>query len=65
MNEVKTNNSRLELMKNLKEQVNAQIATLTTKIPEYSELTVEGKEIVDKYISTIDLKNLQTIRLSG
>ena len=61
MNEVKTNNSRLELMKNLKEQVNAQIATLTTKIPEYSELTVEGKEIVDKYISTIDLKNLQTI----
>ena len=61
MNEVKTNNSRLELMKKLKEQVNAQIATLTTKIPEYSELTVEGKEIVDKYISTIDLKNLQTI----
>lgn len=61
MNEVKTNNSRLELMKNLKEQVNAQIATLTTKIPEYSELTEEGKEIVDKYISTIDLKNLQTI----
>lgn len=61
MNEVKTNNSRLELMKNLKEQVNAQIATLTTKIPEYSELTGEGKEIVDKYISTIDLKNLQTI----
>ena len=61
MNEARTNNSRLELMKNLKEQVNAQIATLTTKIPEYSELTKEGKEIVDKYISTIDLKNLQTI----
>ena len=57
MNEVKTNNSNAELMTNLKEQVNAQISTLTTKIPDYSELTNEGRKIVDKYISTIDLYN--------
>lgn len=61
MNEVKTKNSNAELMTNLKEQVNAQISTLTTKIPDYSELTDEEREIVDKYISTIDLYNSKTI----
>ena len=61
MNEVRTNNSKLNLRKNIKKQVNAQISTLTTKIQEYLELTEEGKEIVDKYISTIDLKNPYTI----
>lgn len=61
MNEVKTNNSNAELMTNLKEQVNAQISTLTTRIPDYSELTDEGREIVDKYISAIDLYNSKTI----
>lgn len=61
MNEVKTNNSNVELMTNLREQVNTQMSTLTTKIPTYSELSEEGKKIVDKYISTIDLHNAQTI----
>lgn len=61
MNGVKTSNSRSKLRENLKEQVSAQISTLTTKIPEYLELTEEGKKIVDKYISTIDLRNPQTI----
>lgn len=61
MNEVKTNNSNAELMTNLREQVNTQISTLTTKIPTYSELSEEGKKIVDDYISTIDLHNAQTI----
>ena len=61
MNEVKTNNQNAALMKNLKEQVNEQISTLTTKIPDYSELTDEGREIVDRYISTIDLHNSKTI----
>ncbi len=61
MNKVKANNSNGELMTNLKEQVNAQISTLTTKIPDYSELTDEEREIVDKYISTIDLYNSKTI----
>ena len=57
----KTNNSNAELMKNLREQVNVQMSTLTTKIPTYSELSEEGKKIVDNYISTIDLHNTQTI----
>lgn len=61
MNEVKTNNSNAELMRNLREQVNTQMSTLTTKIPTYSELSEEGKKIVDEYISTIDLHNAQTI----
>ena len=61
MNGIKTSNSRSTLRENLKEQVSAQISTLTTKIPEYLELTEEGKEIVDKYISTIDLRNQKTI----
>ena len=57
----KTNNSNAELMKNLREQVNVQMSTLTTKIPTYSELSEEKKKIVDNYISTIDLHNTQTI----
>lgn len=60
MNELK-NNPNAELMTNLREQVNAQISTLTTKIPSYSELSEEGKKIVDEYISKIDLYNAQTI----
>ena len=46
----KTNNSNAELMKNLREQVNVQMSTLTTKIPTYSELSEEEKKIVDNYI---------------
>lgn len=61
MNEVKTNNSNAELMTNLREQVNTQMSTLTTKIPTYSELSEEGKKIVNEYISTIDIHNAQTI----
>ena len=61
MNKVKTNNKNAELITNLREQVNIQISTLTTKIPTYSELSEEGKKIVDEYISTIDLHNAQTI----
>lgn len=61
MNEVKTNRPDTELKISLKEQVNAQISTLTTKIPSYSELSKEEKKIVDKYIATIDLHNIQTI----
>ena len=61
MNEEKTNNSNAELMISLKEQVNSQISTLTTKIPSYLELPEEGKKIVDEYISKIDLHNTQTI----
>lgn len=57
MNEEKTNNSNAELMISLKEQVNSQISTLTTKIPSYLELPEEGKKIVDEYISKIDLHN--------
>ncbi len=61
MNEVKKNNPNTELMTSLREQVNAQISKLTTKIPSYSELSEEGKKIVDEYIATIDLHNAQTI----
>lgn len=61
MNRVKTNNSNAELMTNLREQVNKQMSTLTTKIPTYSELSEEEKKIVDNYISTIDIHNTQTI----
>ena len=52
MNEVKTENPNVELTTNLKQQVNEQISTLTTKIPNYSELTDTEKTIVDKYISS-------------
>ena len=55
------NNSNNELMTNLKEQVNKQMSTLTTKIPAYSELSEEEKKIVDDYISKIDLHDAQTI----
>ena len=61
MNKVKTNNQNTELMASLREQVNAQILTLTTKIPSYSELSDEGKKIVDEYITKIDLHNTKTI----
>lgn len=61
MNEVKINNSNDKLKTNLIEQVNTQISTLTTKVPTYSELSEEGKKIVDEYILEIDLYNPQTI----
>ena len=54
MNEVKTNNSNAELMTNLREQVNKQMATLTTKIPTYSELSEEGKKIVEEHLNNCD-----------
>ena len=54
-------NTNTELMINLKKQVDAQIATLTTRIPKYSELNEEGRKIVDQYISEIDLYNSKTI----
>lgn len=60
MNE-EMNNKNTELMTNLREQVNTQMATLTTRVPSYSELTEEQKGIVDRYISTIDINNAQTI----
>lgn len=60
MNE-ENNNSNTKLMTNLKKQVNEQISTLTTKIPAYSELNDEGKKIVDKYISSINLHDSKTI----
>lgn len=60
MNE-ENNNSNTKLMTNLKKQVNEQISTLTTKIPAYSELNDEGKKIVDKYISLINLYDSKTI----
>lgn len=60
MNE-ENNNSNTKLMTNLKKQVNEQISTLTTKIPAYSELNDDGKKIVDKYISSIDLHDSKTI----
>ena len=61
MNEVKTENPNVELTTNLKQQVNEQISTLTTKIPNYSELTDTEKTIVDKYISSIDLYDSKSI----
>lgn len=61
MSEIKVKNPNTELMINLKEQVDKEIATLTTRIPNYSELDEEGKKIIDKYISTIDLHNPKTI----
>lgn len=60
MNE-ENNNSNTKLMTNLKKQVNEQISTLTKKIPAYSELNDEGKKIVDKYISSINLHDSKTI----
>lgn len=54
-------NVKPEIMKGIREQVNAQMATLTTKIPDYSELTPEAKEIVDAYIDSVDLSNPKTI----
>lgn len=61
MSELKTNNSNIEPAMELKQQVNEKIEILTMKIPEYSELTKEGKRIVNNYISIIDLNNEKTI----
>ena len=65
MNEIVKNNSNDNVMNNIREQVNAQIASLTTKIPVYQELSDEQKKIVDQYISTIDLSNPKTIDVFG
>lgn len=61
MEKLEKNNSNGELVTSLKEQVNMQLANLTTKVPTYLELSDEQRKIVDKYISTIDLQNTQTI----
>lgn len=61
MSELKTNNSNIESTMELKQQVNEKLEILTMEIPDYSELTKEGKRIVNKYISIIDLNNEKTI----
>lgn len=61
MSELKTNNSNIEPTMELKQQVNEKLEILTMKIPDYSELTKEGKRIVNNYISIIDLNNEKTI----
>lgn len=65
MKEGKEKNTDTELMINLKKQVDEQIATLTTRIPKYTELNEEGRKIVDQYISTIDLYDSKTIDQFG
>lgn len=65
MNQEKGSKQKVELMTNLQQQVKNQIATLTTKLPSYAELTEEEKEIVDRYISQIDLNDIQTIDKFG
>ena len=45
----------------IKEQVRAQMATLSTRVPIYEELTPEEREKVDAYIASIDLSNPSTI----
>lgn len=45
----------------IKEQVRAQMATLSTRVPTYEELTPEEREKVDAYIASIDLSNPSTI----
>ncbi len=65
MEQVKTNNQNNELKIELRKQVEEQMSVLTTKIPTYSELSKEEKEIVDEYVSTIDLHNTETIDKFG
>ena len=45
----------------IKEQVRAQMATLSTRVPTYEELTPEEREKVDAYIASIDLSDPSTI----
>lgn len=61
MSELKINNSNIEPTMELKQQVNEKLEILTMEIPDYSELTKEGKRIVNNYISIIDLNNEKTI----
>lgn len=49
------------VMVDIKEQVRAQMATLSTRVPTYEELTPEEREKVDAYISSIDLNDPSTI----
>lgn len=61
MSKMKMSNSNKDTVTELKEQVNEKMETLTIEIPNYSELTEEGKKIVDNYISIINLDNEETI----
>lgn len=61
MNNEKDQDLILKQKMTLKEQVKNQMSTLTTKIPDYSELSEENKRVVDRYIKAIDLDNPKTI----
>lgn len=61
MDKLKSENHETELKMSLRKQVNDHISTLTTEIPNYSELSEEGKKIVDEYIARIDIYNAKTI----
>ena len=50
---------------NLKEQVKQELKSLSSKVPNYEELSLMEKAKVEKYIEQIDLSNLDTINNLG
>lgn len=50
---------------NLKEQVKQELKPLSSKVPNYEELSLMEKAKVEKYIEQIDLSNLDTINNLG
>ena len=61
MEEKQIQTTKEGVMIDIKGQVKAQMATLSTRIPTYEELTPEEREKVDAYIASIDLSAPSTI----
>ena len=61
MNEKQLKTENKGVIVDIKEQVRAQMATLSTRVPTYEELTPEEREKVDAYIASIDLSDPSTI----
>lgn len=61
MNEKQLKTENKGIIVDIKEQVRAQMATLSTRVPTYEELTPEEREKVDAYIASIDLSDPSTI----
>lgn len=58
-------NENTQIVTNLRESVNSQLAKLSGKLPAYEGLSKEAKAIVDKYLSQLDTLNPQTIDTFG
>ncbi|MCI9040085.1 MAG: hypothetical protein HFJ29_09650 [Clostridia bacterium] len=58
-------NENTQIVTDLRESVNSQLAKLSGKLPTYEGLSQEAKAIVDKYLSQLDTLDPQTIDTFG